>query len=174
MGGRTPPVIETDRLRLRAFREADFDAWVDIMQKPEVHEHLGPTKTRQDLWLRTNNAVGQWYVLGYGGLMVELRVTGRIIGTCSIFEAKRGLEFEGEPEVGYIFDDAYHGQGYGSEALGAMIEWAEANMKPTPLWAIIDPKNPASHALAAKFGFEKVSEDDYEGDKLDIMRRPAW
>ena len=174
MGGREPPVIETDRLRLRAFREADFDSWVAIMGKDAVRAYLGPEKSRQDLWLRCVNAVGQWYVLGHGGLMVEERDSGRIVGNVAIFEAKRGLAFEGEPEVGYIFDSAVHGRGYASEALGAMLDWAEAHLDPTPLWAIIDPANPASHALAKKFGFVKVAEDHYEGDRLDIMKRAAW
>ena len=174
MVGRSPPTIETERLRLRPFRKEDLDPWVAILAKPDVSAYLGPPKSRSDLWLRLTSSVGQWYVQGYGGLMVELRDTGTLVGNVSLFEAKRGLGFEGEPELGYIVDSAVHGQGIGAEAVGAVLDWAEANMEPTPFWAIIDPANPASHRLAKKAGFEKVGEDVYEGDVLDIVKRPAW
>ena len=67
-----------------------------------------------------------------------------------------------------------NGKGFASEAAKTALDWAEANLEPTPIWAIIAPENDASLRLGERLGFEPVSETLYHGDPTAVLRRPAW
>jgi L-amino acid N-acyltransferase YncA len=54
------------------------------------------------------------------------------------------------------------------------LEWAEANLQPTPIWAIIAPANEPSIRLAHTLGFEDHNDTTYHGDPTVVLRRPAW
>ena len=54
------------------------------------------------------------------------------------------------------------------------VSAAEANLDPTPIWAIIAPGNHASLRLADRLGFEAVSEILYNGEPTIVLKRAAW
>jgi RimJ/RimL family protein N-acetyltransferase len=174
---RSAPTIETERLTLRAWTKADFRPWHAIMQQPEVHRHFGPDPIGlEECWRRLAAAVGGWQLLGFGTWAVERKTDGKLIGNVGLFNAWRNLEpeFGEEPEMGWIFAAETHGQGLALEACRAALDWAEAKLDPTPIWAIIAPENDPSLRLAAKLGFERVGDTTYHGDPTVVLRRPAW
>ena len=121
-------------------------------------------------------ASGGWQLNGFGGWAVERKSDGELLGMTAVFTAWRDLEpeFGEEPEMGWIFATAAHGQGLAGEACRAVIDWVETNLQPTPLWAIIAPANQPSIRLAEKLGFERVHEARYHDDPTLVLRRPAW
>ena len=171
------PVLETERLRLRSWRKEDFRPYLELMQHPEVHRHFGPEPMRaEECWRRLTAAVGGWVFNGFGTWAVERKEDGKLVGNAGIFTGWRDLEpeFGDEPEMGWIFAAETHGKGMASEACKAVIEWTEANLASTPLWAIIAPANEPSIKLAGKLGFERVSETLYHNDPTIVLKRPAW
>jgi RimJ/RimL family protein N-acetyltransferase len=147
------------------------------MREPEVHRHFGPEPMgAEECWRRLTAAVGGWQFNGFGTWGVERRSDGKLIGNSGIFTAWRDLDpqFGEEPEMGWIFASEAHGQGLASEACTAVLDWAEANLDPTPIWAIIAPANAPSIALAAKLGFEPVHETPYHGEPTLVLKRQAW
>jgi RimJ/RimL family protein N-acetyltransferase len=76
--------------------------------------------------------------------------------------------------MGWIFAAETHGTGMASEACRAVIDWTEANLPPTSIWAIIAPANEPSLKLAAKLGFERVHETPYHNDPTVVLKRLAW
>ncbi|MEO7564457.1 MAG: GNAT family N-acetyltransferase [Sphingomicrobium sp.] len=174
---REAPRIETERLILRAWRKDDFRPYHFILQQPEVHRHFGPEPMGvEECWRRLMASVGGWQLNGFGGWAVERKLDSGLVGTLSLFTAWRDLdpEFGEEPEMGWIFATETHGQGLASEACRAALDWTEANLDPTPIWAIIAPENAPSFALAERLGFERVSETIYHDDPTIVLRRPAW
>ncbi len=174
---REAPRIETDRLVLRPWRKDDFRPYFELLQHPEVHRHFGPEPMgKEECWRRLSAAVGSWTLIGFGGWAVERQSDGKLIGMLSLFNAWRALEpeFGEQPEMGWIFSHEVHGQGMAGEACRAVIGWAEANLEPTPIWAIIAPQNEPSLRLAAKLGFERVGDTTYHGDPTVVLQRPAW
>jgi RimJ/RimL family protein N-acetyltransferase len=171
------PTLETERLRLRGFTRDDREPYFAVLQEPAVFRHFGPEPMgMEELWRRMVAASGSWGMIGFGGWAVELLSDGRLIGTVSLFNAWRALEpeFGQDPEMGWIFATEAHGRGIAREACDAVLGWAEANLAPTPIWAIIAPANEPSHRLAEKLGFERVRTSDYHGEPIDVLRRPAW
>ena len=174
---RETPRIETDRLVLRQWRKEDFRPYHAILSQPEVHKHFGPTPMNaEEAWRRLTSFVGGWHFLGFGMWAVEEKRTGKLLGLVGLFNAWRDLEpeFGEEPEMGWIFATETHGQGLASEACKAVIDWSEANLEPTPVWAIVAPANEPSLRLAAKLGFERVHETPYHGEPTVVLKRPAW
>jgi RimJ/RimL family protein N-acetyltransferase len=174
---REAPRIETERLILRHWRKADFRPYHAILQHPEVYRHFGPEPMgEEECWRRLAAAVGMWDLLGFGGWAVVRRSNDRLVGMLSLFNAWRALEpiFGEEPEMGWIFAAEVHGQGLASEACRAVLTWAEANLPPTQIWAIIAPENEPSLKLADKLGFGRIHQTQYHGDPTVVLRRPAW
>ena len=167
------PVLETERLLLRPFRKQDFDAHLAIMRNPEVMKNLGPVLSREDIWRRVVSSVGMWPVLGFGGLIAERKQDGKLVGNVGLFDGRRDLlpDFEGAPEMGWIFDPSVHGQGIAREACDALLAWADATLQPTPIWAIISPTNQPSFKLAERLGFERLPDSIYTGEPIAVLRR---
>ena len=107
---------------------------------------------------------------------VQVQRDGKLIGMTALFTAWRDLipQFGDEPEMGWIFATETHGHGLAVEACMAVLNWAEANLHPTPIWAIIAPANEPSLKLAGKLGFEPLQETPYHGEPTLVLRRPAW
>ena len=74
--------------------------------------------------------------------------------------------------MGWIFDVGVHGQGIASEACSAALDWLDAKLPPTPVWAIIAPDNQPSRRLAQKLGFEELDETSYKDERTLVLRRP--
>jgi len=174
---RSAPTLETERLRLRAWRRDDRQPYFDILQEPAVFRHFGPEPMgMEECWRRLMAAAGGWQLNGFGGWAVERKSDGRLLGMTALFTAWRDLEpqFGDQPEMGWIFATEAHGQGLAREACGAVLDWAREHLSPTPIWAIIAPANEPSFRLAERLGFERVGETLYHKEPAAVLRRPAW
>lgn len=171
------PTLETERLRLRAWRKDDREKYFSILQEPAVFRHFGPEPMgMEECWRRLMAAAGGWQLNGFGGWAVERKDDGKLLGMTALFTAWRGLdpEFGQDPEMGWIFATETHGKGLAGEACRAVLDWAETNLHSTPIWAIIAPENEPSLRLAAKLGFERLHETLYHNDPTVVLKRPAW
>ena len=172
---REAPLLETERLILRHYRKEDFPPHYAIVSDREVMKHFsGPTISKEDCWRRISASVGSWSLMGFGGWAVTLKSNSRLVGTIGLFNAWRALEpeFGEEPEMGWIFAKEVHGQGIAFEAAGAALGWADANLDPTPVWAIVAPENRPSLRLAERLGFEKLGDTLYNDEPNVVFRRP--
>lgn len=174
---RSAPTVETERVRLRAWRKDDREKYFSILQEPAVFRHFGPEPMgMEECWRRLMAATGSWQLNGFGGWAVERKDDGKLLGMTALFTAWRGLdpEFGKDPEMGWIFATEAHGKGLAGEACRAVLDWAETNLDPTPIWAIIAPANQPSLRLAGKLGFERLHETLYHKDPTVVLKRPAW
>ena len=174
---REAPRVETERLILRSWRKTDFRPWQAILSQPEVHHYLSPNPMpAEDVWRRLMASVGCWPLNGFGTWAIERKSDGELLGNVGFFTAWRDLEpeFGEQPEMGWILSSEAHGKGIAGEAAHAALEWLEANVEPTPVWAIIAPENQPSLKLAERIGFEQISETLYNEEPTVVLRRPAW
>ena len=172
---REAPLIDTERLILRAYRKEDFRPHHAIVGDGEVMRFVGGTGIdAEDCWRRLAGSVGSWMLLGFGGWAVVRKSDDQLIGTVGLFNAWRDMQpqFGEDPEMGWIFAKQVHGQGMAGEACRAVLDWADSNLEPTPIWAIVAPENAASLRLAERLGFERLEDSVYKNEPTAVLRRP--
>ena len=171
---REAPLIETERLRLRPFHADDLDALAAMWADEGVVRYIGGQKLgREDTWRRSLAACGQWPFVGFGYWIVETKADGKVVGQAGFADFKRDMQpsIEGEPELGYVFVPAVHGQGIAGEACSAALSWADANLNASSYPAIISLENEASIRLAERLGFEREPDATYRGETIALFRR---
>ena len=145
------PVIETERLRLRAHRPGDFTACSAIWSDPEVVRHIGgKPSTGEEAWRRLLTYAGLWSLLGFGYWAIEARASGQYIGDIGYAEFRRDMvpSLRGMLECGWALARAAQGNGFASEALAAIETWRCAHFPEARSVCIIAPGNAASIRVA--------------------------
>lgn len=146
------------------------------MAEPEVVRHLAiDPLSREDAMRRIFLAAGQWPISGMGMWAVELKVDGRMVGHVGFFDMERDMtpSLIGQPEMGWIFDPSVHGQGIAFEACEAALNWADRELGPVSIPAIISTDNVPSMKLAEKLGFAREPDGVYKNEPIAVFRRPA-
>nr|WP_142662847.1 GNAT family N-acetyltransferase [Paracoccus laeviglucosivorans] len=162
------PVIETDRLILRAPRLGDLEAMVDFYASDRAHFVGGPC-SRFDAWNRLTSSIGHWVVRGYGMWMIEVKATRQPAGRVGI------LNHDGwpEPELGWHVFNGFEGQGIAHEAALAARKAARELFRLHPVISLIVPENTRSRALAERLGAKVEREGEVLGHACLVYRHPA-
>ncbi len=172
--GREAPVIETERLRLRASEARDFDDAARLWGDAEVTRHIGGTpSTRSESWLRMLRFPGLWSLLGYGYWTLETR-DGAFAGQVGLAEFKRDMtpDISGMPESGWVLSPAAHGRGYATEAMRAVLGWADDTLDDPETCCLITPENHASIRVAEKLGYALWREGAIRDERCLVFKRP--
>jgi RimJ/RimL family protein N-acetyltransferase len=165
-----PQELETGRLRLRTFVEADWRA---------LHEHFSDEDctrytyhralTEAATWRALACMAGHWLLRGYGPYAVEEKATGTVLGTVGPWYP---LEWP-EPEIKWALARRYWGRGYASEAVRAVQRMAHEHLPQLRLISLIDSRNQASIRLALAVGARLEREIEFAGSPFHIYRHPA-
>jgi RimJ/RimL family protein N-acetyltransferase len=168
------PTIETERLRLRAFREDDTEPLFALLSDPDVVRYIGDRKipTRQECWRGIAGWLGHWALRGYGLWAVDERASGELIGRIGLINP---VDWPG-PEIAYTLGKAWWGRGYATEGARAAMDWAFTHRDFDELISLIDPANSGSIAVAARLGERLKSETDLWGNRVLIyaISRADW
>src|SRR5260370_20267468 len=144
------PTVTTDRLRLRAFRAGDLDAYSTMQANPEVMRYMvmGRTSTRVEVWRTMATSLGQWALRGYGMWACEKSEDGAFIGSVGIFQP---LDWP-EPEIAYSLDQPFWGHGFATEAARAARDWFFEHFPVPRVGSFIRPDNHASKRGVQRLG----------------------
>lgn len=140
---------------------------------PAVTRHIGGKPfTREEVWTKLLRYAGLWSVIGFGYWVIEEAATGRFLGEAGLADFQRSLDpaMEGAPEVGWALAPWAHGKGYATEAVRAVLSWADSQLGPKVV-CIIDPGNEASLRVAEKTGFRQVRRLTYKGEPTILFER---
>ena len=142
--------LETERLRLRMFRETDLDAYAAMSADPEVMRYLGAGEplTRADAWRQMAMLVGHWQLRGYGVWAVEERASGALVGRIGLFNP------DGWPGLECVWTLARGawGKGYATEGARRALEYAFTELGQPRVISLIRPGNAASVRVAERVG----------------------
>jgi RimJ/RimL family protein N-acetyltransferase len=166
------PILQTDRLTLRGHRLDDFAECFAMWADPAVTRYIGGRPfTEEEVWARLLRYVGHWSLLGFGYWVVCERSTGRFVGEVGFADFKRDLKpsFEGAPEAGWVLARWASGQGFATEAVRAIVAWADERFARTV--CMIDAGNAASVRVAAKCGYREWHKTAYKGTPAILYER---
>ena len=144
---RSIPVLETERLHLRAPRLEDAKIVANLANDRRVAENTArvPHPYRRadaEDFIAAANRNGE------AVFVVTLR-DGALIGACGLMIDEREA-----PEVGYWLGAKYWGKGYATEAVRALIDHAFTDLDCEALQAAARVTNPASRRVLEKCGFQ--------------------
>lgn len=168
------PILESEQLILREHRYSDFPAMCEMWADPEVTRYIdGKPRPVEDCWLKFLRATGFWAQLGYGYWIVEDKKTGEVAGEVGIGDFKRSLDpaMPMPHELGWAFGSSFHGRGYATEAVKAVIGWADKELGGPELSCIIDPANTPSIRVADKCKLRERARARYHGSEVIVCRR---
>ncbi|MDT1061709.1 GNAT family N-acetyltransferase [Paracoccus sp. CPCC 101403] len=161
------PVIETDRLILRAPRFTDLEAITAFGLSERSHFVGGPVPPWQS-WSILTGMIGHWIIRGYGWWMIEDKATGQAAGRTGI---GHNIDWP-EPELGWHLYDGFEGKGIAYEAALAAREHAYGAMGLGPLISLIAHGNLRSRRLAERMGAAPESETVIRGTPCVVFRHP--
>ncbi len=147
--------LETTRLRLRHFTDADLALFMAYRNDPEVAKYQGwegISEPEARAFIQEQKEVqpgmpGQWFQIA-----VELKETGMLVGDCAL---KSEEHDERQAEIGYTLSRAYQGRGIASEAVSCVLEYAFVTLGLHRVIAITDCENAASVALLERLGLRR-------------------
>lgn len=176
MTSQEAPQIETERLILKSFTLDDFSALQACWATPEMAKiNGGESPTAEMVWTRLLRYIGHWHALGYGYWAIFEKDTNRYAGAFGFQDAHRditpALKY---PEAGWTLMPEARGKGYATEALAAILLWADQFLC-SPVCCIIDESNQRSNYLAERFGFRFESYANYRKKQVRMLvRRQAF
>jgi RimJ/RimL family protein N-acetyltransferase len=142
------PVLETNRLILREWRESDLENFARFKMDKEAARFVTSLETIGDCWREMAYFTGHWQLRGFGLWSIELKSTGENIGHCGAYYPHNWPE----PEIGWAIFPGHQKQGYAFEAAKASLGHARDVLGWTTAISLIANDNAPSIALAQKLG----------------------
>jgi RimJ/RimL family protein N-acetyltransferase len=172
------PILRTERLILRGYRREDFEAIYTIGADAEITRYMGGAIiSRSTAWEKFLRGPAMWPMLGYGMWIAERASDGAVLGQIGFADFMREMDppLADVPEMAWVLGGGGAagslGQGYGSEALAAVLAWGDANLSAAKFQCIIAPENIPSLRLAARFGFAEIRRTEYKDVEIVVFER---
>ncbi len=164
------PVLETERLRLRGPKRADFETFATFLQSDRA-AFVGGKQPRVQAWRAFGHLTGHWVLRGFSMFIIADKTTDAALGMAGPWFP----EGWPEPEIGWsIWDAAAEGKGVAHEAATAARAWAYDALGWTTAISLIVDGNARSEALARRMGCQFEGEFTHETfGKSRIFRHPA-
>lgn len=145
--------METDRLKIHTASQTEMEDFISVqentMLKDAYTQMLNGCLNNPDKW--------EWYAIW----MIELK-NGTHIGELCF----KGLNKDGSAEIGYGISDEYQGNGYATEAVSAVVNWALRQSGVESITAETQAENIASVRVLEKCGFIRTGTFGEEGPQF--------
>lgn len=143
------PILETQRLILRASVVEDAPDLFEMDADPEVQRYTGdiiPASVTDTIYRIRNYPDYEKY--GYGRWTTVLKETGEIIGWCGL----KCLDDIDETDLGYRWKPKHWNKGYATEASLACLQYGFDELKLPQIIAQVLKENGASIRVLEKIG----------------------
>jgi RimJ/RimL family protein N-acetyltransferase len=162
------PEIETERLRLRGWREDDA-ASLTPLYLDDSARFLGGGGGFPRAWRVIATQIGHWTLRGHGMWALEARATSTLAGFCGLWRPGDWPELE----LGWALLPAERGRGLASEAARAARRHAYQRMGASTLVSYIHPENRASIRVAERLGCRREETIELMSSPAAVFRHPG-
>ncbi len=163
------PELETERLAVRGFRPED---WRDL-QEYVAQEQV----TRYDFEYPSSDAdcqgIVDYFGRSEGYWAVCLRETGKMIG--HLVCTRKAPDALRTWQLGFIFNPAYYGQGYATEACRRVLAYVFGELGAHRVEAACHPDNAPSWRLMERLGMRREAHHRKDGFlRQTPAGKPIW
>jgi [ribosomal protein S5]-alanine N-acetyltransferase len=159
-----PNTWETKRLFLRPFTAQDFPYLYRVYGDAEVMRFIGKgARTELETLSELISFINHWQQHNFGNFAIIHKASGKLIGRTGIYLSDRCKE----AQFGYVFDKNYWGQGLGTEAAKASLDYGFKVLEFEQIIAFSMPENVVSRKiLSEKLGMHCITDNfRYSGIK---------
>lgn len=181
----TDVLYETERLRMRDWRDADLPFFREMSADPEVMRYfpsvLSPAES--DAFVARIRKAKRDHGLGFPA--VELKATGAPIGLVGLQKVSFEAAFTPAVEIGWRIVKAHWRQGYAAEAAAAALAYGFERHGLDEVVSFTIPANAPSQAVMRRIGMSRVADGDFPHPSLPAsssfsthvlyrITRPEW
>jgi RimJ/RimL family protein N-acetyltransferase len=171
-------VIETERLILRPWRDADRPPFIAMSADPAVMETLGGVLSAAEAEDYIDRGAARLATFGFCRWALERREDGAFIGAVGLAPIHQSLPLPAGFEMGWrLVRDAW-GRGYATEAAKAAIADGFERRGLTEVFAFTSLPNLRSQAVMARLGMQRAATLDFDHPALaadhPMRRHLVW
>ncbi len=157
------PILETKRSILRPITFSDLDDIASYCSIPKVSQYTvwDVHKSIEDTKEFIQFVINRYESQKVGPWGIELKETGRIIGSCSFVSWDNKNR---RAELGYVLSNRYWNQGIMTEVINRVVEFGFKNLELVRIEARCLPENSGSSRVMEKTGMK------FEG----VLRKHIW
>lgn len=150
-------MIQTARLTLRPWREADKPAFAAFANTPTMMRWFGGVQAQAAMDSYIDRQIAHQADRGHSMWAIETRHDGALVGVCGLQKAAHyaGTPVDGLLETGWRVAEPLWGRGIAREAAEAAIAWAWANTDDALVAAWTNPAHTRSWGLMERLGMRR-------------------
>ena len=161
------PVLRTERLVLREWRDADLDPLARLNGDPAVMEHFPAPMTFEESRHLVATVRRRWHQDGVGWWALELLATGEFIGFVGLARPRFEAPFMPAVEVGWRIAREHWGNGYAPEGARAALRYGFEELALDQIVSFTVPANVSSRRVMEKIGMQHDPTGDFEHPALE-------
>jgi RimJ/RimL family protein N-acetyltransferase len=158
--------LETARLRLRSWRDADVEPWVEMCADLRVMEFFPSTIARAQAEAMAGRMRAGLERDGYGWWPIEVKGGTAFAGVILLQEIPFEAHFTPAMEVGWWLAFESWGHGYATEGARAALGYAFEELHRAEIVAITTPVNVRSQRVMQRLGMTRDPNEDFENPRV--------
>ncbi len=163
------PRLQTRRLLLRRWREADLDPFAAMNADPVVMEFFPRTLSVEESAAFIERIEACFDQHGYGLWAVEKIEPGQpLIGCIGLSPVEPDLPCAPAVEVGWRLSRAYWGRGYATEAASAVIAFGFDRIHLDEIVSLTASVNLRSQRVMERLGMKRDPHEDFQHPQLPV------
>ena len=168
------PVLETSRLTLRNWTDADIAPFMAALNTPNVMRWLGGVQSEEMFRAAYDRIQGYASNYGHTFWIVERKSDGALLGFCGLKRVNAdGTELKGEFEIGWRLREDAWGQGYAREAATESLRAAFEDYGATFVVALTVAGNEGSWRLMQRLGMKRRHDLDFTDPRYGPELNPV-
>lgn len=160
------PIIETARLRLRGWTDADVEACADILADPEVMRYQASIVPRDHSIAYAQSMREGLEAKPYGRWVLQAKDAPGFAGIMVLDDIPYEVPFSPKVEIGWFLGRNAWGKGYATEAGLALLRYAFDELKWPEVIAMTTANNTPSRRVMERLHMTYNESDDFTHPRL--------
>ncbi len=158
--------LSTERLVLRAWRDADLAPFAALSADPQVMEHFTAPLSRAESDAMVERIREHFASHGFGLWAIEVPGVADFIGFVGLVRVPFTARFTPAVEVGWRLAAEHWGYGYATEGARRVLEVGFEQLRLEQIVSIAMPANQRSRHVMEKLGMHRSPADDFDHPRL--------
>lgn len=156
------PLLQTSRLILRRWKEADLAPFAALNADPVVMEHFPSPLTVEQSDAFVERIEQTFEETGFGLWVLEHRLSGGFLGYAGLWPVAFEAHFTPAVEVGWRLDRRHWGNGYATEGARAGMDYGFSELELGQIVSFTTPANIRSARVMERLGMTRDPSEDFD------------